>query len=274
MGALQSTYLHMEEVSNKKQKQRAAKFAASSRGQRMQNSSRMKRYTAERDKALRKGADLRAAQEADDSTGERVWFSRCILNGRLQHWVLITYGTKYELRRDRNVGPGDEAQYVCNIRPYSIDQERRDMALTELGIPDVDGYYVCLIGWTQLPKEQVDAACHETLAGFGEYKLLRNNCQHFLKAMAARILKDTAADYGWFMSNTKTQYQKDQWLRPPPAEMMMHILARQQQALNIANQNQLQTQTQMQLQMQNQLQMQMQMQMQTQMMTQAGGMGA
>ena len=78
------------------------------------------------------------------------------------------------------------------------------------------------------------------MAEFGEYSLLRNNCQKFLRNLSDKILINVkAADYPWFMSNTKTKYQKDQWLLPPPAEMMLRNLdrMRQQQMQNMNMQN-------------------------------------
>lgn len=300
--------LSVQHSRNEHMKARAKKFANSRRGKRMMDSSKMKRYAEKREAALEKGAELRKGQEEDMSKGERVWFSRCILNGRLQHWVLMTHGMKYELRRGRyhssttpqnadtnaKVVEGESKdEYVCNVKPYTIDQEKRDISLTKLLIPEVDGYYICLIGWTHLAEPDVTTIAQAILSAFGRYDLLRNNCQDFLRQLAEKILIGSkAADFDWFMSNTKTKYQKDQWLKPPPDEMLMRMLGRmqaQQQALNnnlihqaqtqmhthMQTQMQIQMQTQLQAQLQtqlqSQLQMQMQIQMQVQMMAAAGG---
>ncbi|KAH8888961.1 hypothetical protein GQ53DRAFT_748507 [Thozetella sp. PMI_491] len=297
MGGLMNMYLSLQHSRNEQMKERAQKLANSSRGKRMMNSGRMKSYIKKREAALQEGASLRKAEEEDTSKGERVWFSRCILNGRLRHWVLLTHGMKYELRRSDHLGKDgagansqtSENEYVCNIQPYTIDQEKRDISLTELLVPEVDGYYVCLIGWTRMTEPQVSAVAQAALSSFGTYKLVRNNCQDFLRLVAEKILTGPkAADFEWFMSNTKTKYQKDQWLKPPPEEMLMRMLNRamaQSQMMQIQMQNQMQQQMQnqmqiqmqnqiqlqLQTQLQNQLQMQMQMQMQTQMMSSMGG---
>jgi hypothetical protein len=297
-----STPLALQYERDQRAKRKAAEFAQSKRGQKMMNSSRMKRYKEKREKVLKEGADLRQAQEHDTAKGEQVWFSRCILNGRLQHWVLMTHGMKYELRRREHVegesagqepkgktGDGDGA-YVCNIKPYTIDQERRDLSLTKLLTPEVDGYYICLIGWTRLSQAQTAEIAQTVLSSFGKYSLLRNNCQDFLRQLAEKILiSPKAADFDWFMSNTKTKYQKDQWLKPPPDEMLMRMLVQQQNQM-VAMQNaqhqqshmhmqhmnqqmQQQMQQQLQTQLQMQLQMQMQIQMQNQMMMMSGAPG-
>jgi hypothetical protein len=296
MGGFMDLLLSVQHARNEHMKERAQKLANSKRGKRMMDTWQMKRYIKKREAALQKGVDLRKGQEEDTSKGERVWFSRCILNGRLQHWVLLAHGMKYELRRrdhvdkdspdtnTNNQGVENEGkskgEYVCNIKPYTIDQEQRDISLTKLLIPDVDGYYICLVGWTHLTEPEVNTIAQAVLSSFGRYSLLRNNCQDFLRQLAEKILiGPKAADFDWFMSNTKTKYQKDQWLKPPPEEMLMHMISRmmaQQQALNnsLINQSQTQMQIQLQSQMQIQLQNQLQMQMQTQMISTMGGAGA
>ena len=302
MGGFMGFLLGVQHSRNEQKKVKSQKFANSRRGQRIMDSGQMKRYIKKREAALQKGADLRKGQEEDISKGERVWFSRCILNGRLQHWVLLTHGMKYELRRRDHLNKGfpdsntdnqdvqnegeSTGEYVCNIKPYTIDQERRDISLTKLLIPEVDGYYICLVGWTRLTEPEVNNIAQTVLSSFGRYSLLRNNCQDFLRQLAEKILiASKAADFDWFMSNAKTKYQKDQWLKPPPEEMLMRMIngmMAQQQAMNISlvNQNQIQMQMQNQMlmqnqiQMQNQMQMQIQSQMQMQMQMQMGGAGA
>lgn len=304
MGGFTELLLSAQYARSEHMKERARKFANSKQGKRAMESSRMKRYIKKRDATLRKGADLRKGQEEDTSKGERVWFSRCILNGRLKHWVLLTHGMKYELRRRDHVGKDspdtntnnqdveNKGEYICNIKPYTIDQEKRDISLTQLLIPDVDGYYICLVGWTRLTEPQVNTIANTVLSSFRRYSLLRNNCQDFLRQLAERILiGPKAADFDWFMSNTKTKYQKDQWLKPPPEEMLMRMIdtmammtqaqnnlniQTQTQQLQNQNQTQLQNQIQMQIQtqMQTQLQNQLQMQIQTQMQMTMGGAGA
>lgn len=277
----------LEADKRRKQKQ-MAKFAKSKRGQRALNSKRMKKYQEKRLKALQPEVDRRLREEQDHTRGEQVWFSRYILNGRLRHWVLMTHGNKYELRRSENIvqkqrqgqeqreeeeGPKgtEDHTFTFHITPSTIDEEKRKAALAETSIPEIDGFYVCLIGWTGKPKAEVDQICSSIFQQqFGTYHLLWKNCQHFLRMLAEQIItddhgagaKNKAADYAWFESNTKTRYQKTQSLMPPPLEFLIRM--QQANATMMQNQVQMQNQNQMQMQMQMQNQIQMQMQMQNQ----------
>ena len=275
-------FVHSVLEADKRRKQKQmAKFAKSKRGQRVLNSKRMKRYQEKRLKALQPEVDRRLREEQDHTKGEQVWFSRYILNGRLRHWVLMMHGNKYELRRSDNVGVKEskeerpeEIKFTYHMTPCTVDEEKRRAALAESSTPEVDGFYVCLIGWTTKTKAEVDRACTSVFEQFGKYHLLWKNCQHFLRMFADQILASKAADYGWFNDNTKTRYQKTQDLMPPPLEYLMKMLQSQQviqsqiQNQIIQNQMQNQMQNQIQMQLQNQIQNQMQMQMQNQMMMQ------
>ena len=245
-----------------------AEFAKTERGQRALNSKRMVKYREKRLKAMRPDVERRLREEEDHTKGEQVWFSRYILNGRLRHWVLMTHGNKYELRRAENVDgehgqeQAGEQEFTYHVTPFTIDEEKRNVALLETNLPDVDGFYVCLIGWTTKTKGEVDAACKSVFQQFGEYHLLWKNCQHFLRMLGEQIIVAKAADYPWFQSNTKTRYQKTQSLMPPPLEFLLKI--QMQQQIQIQAQTQTQIQSQMQQQMQNQIQQQIQMQIQNQ----------
>ena len=284
------------EADKRRKEKQMEKFSQTKRGQRVLNSTQMVRYKEKRLKAMQPDVDRRLREEEDYTKGQQVWFSRYIYNGRLKHWVLMTHGNKYELRRSENVGQNNgeerqgEMEFTYHVTPFTIDEEKRKAALAESSLPDVDGFYVCLIGWTTKTKEEVDSACRSVFQSFGTYHLLWKNCQDFLRMLAEQILATKAADYPWFNSNTKTRYQKTQSLMPPPLEFLMKMqeqmtvmmqtqLQNQQTQLQFQTQLQNQNQTQMQMQIQNQMQMQiqnqMQMQMQTQMQMQnAGGMGA
>lgn len=288
------------EADKQRKDKQMAKFSQTKRGQRVMNSTQMVRYKEKRLKAMQPDVDRRLREEEDHTKGQQVWFSRYIYNGRLKHWVLMTHRNKYELRRSENVGQknGEERQgemeFTYHVTPFTIDEEKGKAALAESSLPDVDGFYVCLIGWTTKTKEEVDLACRSVFQSFGTYHLLWKNCQDFLRMLAERILASRAADYPWFNSNTKTRYQKTQSLMPPPLEFLMKMqeqmtammqaqLQNQQTQLQYQTQLQLQNQTQnqMQIQLQNQIQNQMQMQIQNQMQMQmqmqmqnAGGMGA
>lgn len=272
--------LSLLEADKKRKEKRMAKFAKTKRGQRAMNSKRMVRYREKRLKAMQPDVEQRLREEEDHTKGQQVWFSRYIQNGRLRHWILITHGNKYELRRSENVEKGNdkerpgELDFTYHVAPSTIDEEKRKAAMTELSVPDVDGFYVCLIGWTHKTKEEVDLACKSVFQSFGEYHLLWKNCQDFLRLLAEQILVAKAADYSWFKSNTKTRYQKTQSLMPPPLEFLLKMqqqMTAQMQAqvqsqiqLQTQNQIQLQTQLQIQNQIQNQIQMQIQMQIQNQ----------
>lgn len=285
MGAV----LSLMEANKRRQQRKMAEFAKTKRGQRAMNSKRMVKYREKRIKAMQPDVERRLKEEADRTKGQQVWFSRYIYNGRLRHWVLMTHGTKYELRRSENTAEAKAAErsgeqkFTYHVAPFTIDEERRKAALAETSLPDVDGFYICLIGWTNKSKEEVDLACKSAFQQFGEYNLLWRNCQDFLRLLAEQILVAKAVDFPWFSSNTKTRYQKTQALMPPPLEFLLKMQQQfaaqmqtqmQNQQIQLQNQMQLQTQMQIQNQIQNQIQMQMQIQMQNQMQMQAGGMGA
>ena len=267
-----------------------AKFAQTKRGQRVMNSKKMVRYREKRLKAMQPDVERRLREEEDHTKGQQVWFSRYIYNGRLRHWVLMTHGKKYELRRSENVEEESgkerlgESKFTYHMTPFTIDEEKRKAALAESSLPDVDGFYVCLIGWTTKSKEEVDLACRSVFQHFGTYNLLWRNCQDFLRMLAEQILVAKAADYSWFNSNTKTRYQKTQSLMPPPLEFLLKMQLQmraqmqaqiQNQQIQLQNQTQMQIQNQIQMQIQNQIQMQMQNQIQNQIQMQnVGGMGA
>ncbi|KAL6722200.1 hypothetical protein ACLMJK_001307 [Lecanora helva] len=254
------------EADKRRKQRKMAEFAKTKRGQRMMKSKRMVKYKEKRLKAMQPEVERRLREEKDHSKGQQVWFSRYINNGRLRHWVLMTHGNKYELRRTENVQRqtgeerAGEQEFTYHVSPFTVDEEKRQAALAESSLPEVDGFYVCLIGWTTKSKEEVDSACRSVLQQFGKYNLLWKNCQDFLRMLAEQIIASKAADYSWFNSNTKTRYQKTQSLMPPPLELLM----RMQQQMNAAMQGQIQTQNQIQLQMQNQIQLQMQLQIQNQ----------
>ena len=198
------------------------------------------RLLDERERRLDIEVQKRRSEESDTMPGSHVWFSRYIHHGSLKHWVLIIDDTKYELRRNISTG-----KYVYNIAEWSIDQEKREAALAERKIPDVDGYYVCLIGWTRLAADELRDTCEQVLRQFGSYNLLWNNCQDFLQRFADRIISRKALDWSWFRENTKTEYQDSQKLPPPPeaiiaANQSAMVQQQQQQQNNIQNQQMIQ----------------------------------
>ena len=262
--------LNWIEAQEKKREKQMTEFLETPRGQRVMESSQMKKYQEKRLKALQPDVERRLKEEEDDKKGQQVWFSRYISNGRLRHWVLMTHGYKYELRRvndeSREEGAGT-TKFTPKVMPFTIDEEKRNAALAESSVPDVDGFYVCLIGWTTKTKEQVDDACWSVQKDFGQYDLLWNNCQDFLRMFAERIIVTQAIDHPWFLSNTKPRYQKTQSLKPPPVEFLLMRQGQLTAQMQTQIQNQIQSQIQNQIQLQIQLQIQNQMVIQNQMQT-------
>jgi hypothetical protein len=95
--------------------------------------------------------------------------------------------------------------------------DKREKYLEREDKPYADGYYVCWIGWTNNTHEEVNRAFEDAKQVFGLYSLF-NNCQHFLKQFAAKIIdpRYRAADYGWFKDNVESEYQK--LLKLPPTQ--------------------------------------------------------
>ncbi|KAH6894515.1 hypothetical protein B0T10DRAFT_590133 [Thelonectria olida] len=173
--------------------------------------------------ATRGQVKQRLLQDSDTTRGERVWFSHHTWNGQLKHWALITHGYKYELRAAnpnlRAIENGDRIRdgwtsvggwgrrYQYNISPCRVDEEKRRAAIKNSRSPEVDGFYVSMIGWTNKTKAEVDAACIATAAKFGFYNLFFNNCQHFLRTFAVEIVDDKAQDWAWFANSTASSYR-------------------------------------------------------------------
>ncbi|KIV84973.1 hypothetical protein PV11_00718 [Exophiala sideris] len=202
-------------------------------------------FDEERHAGMLKNNDLRRSQEEDTGRGTPVWFSRWIKNGNLRHWVLYTHHTKYELRLPTDMTSLAKlaktilstSQYICKPAQWDKEEEIMEMRreyLEREGKPytDAEGYYICLIGWTNHSKEEIDVTFANVAERLGSYNVYRN-CQWFLKHFAKEILTDQeAADYGWFSQNIKTEYQK--LLELPPTN---EIVAYQHQMLQAAASN-------------------------------------
>jgi hypothetical protein len=200
------------------------------------------KFESKRAESMNKETSLRRQQEDDETKGQRVWFSRWIENGSLRHWVLYTHHTKYELRLPPNTTRLDmlkktflsTSNFVC--QPAEWDREAELMQMREAYLeredkPYADGFYICLIGWTNSTPDQVNQAFEEARQESGRYSLF-NNCQHFLKRFAVKILDPRwhAADYGWFKDNVDTEYQELLKL-PPTQEIVDFQLKMLQQAM-------------------------------------------
>lgn len=161
-------------------------------------------------KKLEPEISLREKQEQDQSRGRNVWFSRHIKQGSWKHWIIIIDNVKYELRQNH-----ETRGFYVNIAPYLIDHERRKTAREETYFPEYDDYHVCLIGWTKMKPTELETSAREVGEGW-DYNKITNNCQHYLKLLADKILvEEKAADYPWFQENTRTEYLNSR--APPPS---------------------------------------------------------
>ncbi|KAI1186139.1 hypothetical protein F5B17DRAFT_405098 [Nemania serpens] len=235
------------------------------------------REVAKKDAQMKEEVEKRKSEEDDATKGKQIWFSRYIQNGRFKHWVIVIEDTKYELRRDDASG-----KYVANVASWTIQKEKREAAIAERMMPDVDGYYICLIGWTTKQPQDLRKICDDVMAEFGKYNIVWNNCQNFLQAFADRIISEKAMDWSWFRENTKTEYQEAQALKiPTPDEIIAANRAAAQQQLNAQNQQRIhhnlhamserihmQSHSNMQNQMQQQIMQQQQIQLQQMQMNQ------
>lgn len=169
----------------------------------------------------------RAAQEADTTSGQQVWFSRYICGGTARHWRLVARGTKYELRKDLC---GEDYSYDHSLWTMLDESEQANHA--EVTIPGVDGHYICLIGWTTKSQQQIQSAFDETRNEYGEAVLPPGKCGKFLQGFASKIVSKSAVDRQWFNDNCKTLVQPGQTMpRPPPALISARILSQQQTRL-------------------------------------------
>ncbi|KAK7421075.1 hypothetical protein QQX98_002433 [Neonectria punicea] len=133
--------------------------------------------------------------------------------------ALLTHEYKYELRlaispkkrlkvpdiekgiliRDRWTSMGRWGRYYeYRIQPCTLDEECHREAVTKDQFPAVAGFYSSLIGWTRKSKAEVDADCKATFEKLGRYSLVGNNCQHFVRNFAVKIVEDKAEDWEWF----------------------------------------------------------------------------
>ncbi|KAF4851765.1 hypothetical protein CGCSCA4_v003228 [Colletotrichum siamense] len=93
---------------------------------------------------------------------------------------------------------------------YASDMEQRDRAIATRGRPDVQikgGLVsIVLIGWTDKTKDQVDEAFWQVEKNFGDYHLLNNNCQHFVRNLADLIVSKKSQDWNWFRKMSLKSY--------------------------------------------------------------------
>lgn len=206
---------------------------------------------------IREQVQIREEQERRISPGlRRVWFSRCLEYGHLQHWALGIDGVdgseakKYELGQVRAgpspnesarlnpSGSGSREEYTFKIKPWNLDMQRREANVFNQLVPVTGNksdnnptpsnsppseFYVCLIGWTELSDDGLANKAQEIMEGFGTYNLIFNNCQSWAIQSATSIIAEDkrAADWEWFETNTKTPYQAMVKLQAPEAIVWM-----------------------------------------------------
>ncbi|KAI2820518.1 hypothetical protein CBS115989_3648 [Aspergillus niger] len=152
--------------------------------------------------ALDKIVAARLEQESSTAQGEPIFLSHYISQGQFRHWVMHTYGHKYELRQRRDSDGG----YAAKISSSSLDLNTYRYSLLASYSPRVGSYFYSMIGWTTLPKERIDEHSRQLSASFGTYGLLRNNCHDFLQRLADTIVTTRAPDWAWFRYNTVSNY--------------------------------------------------------------------
>ncbi|OQD98292.1 hypothetical protein PENSOL_c009G02721 [Penicillium solitum] len=148
--------------------------------------------------AIDKIVTARLQKESNTKSGEPVFLSHYILQGRLRHWVLHVHNHKYELRQRVADESHPEPYYAAAIAPSGFNLKKYQQSITVHHSPEVGSYFYSMIGWTKLSKEQVDQKCLEVSTGFGEYALLSNNCHDFLQRLADKIITTKAPDWDWF----------------------------------------------------------------------------
>ncbi|KAJ3720438.1 hypothetical protein C8R42DRAFT_89104 [Lentinula raphanica] len=97
------------------------------------------------------------------------------------HFVLYTTTNKYELRLDR----------ATNFRPYFLHRPcREDEVDAAKGSPR---YHMFVCGWTDRNHEELVRIFEETIARFGEYNRVTNNCRTFLQSGCIQIVRTMSA---------------------------------------------------------------------------------
>ncbi|KAJ3776181.1 hypothetical protein FB446DRAFT_324547 [Lentinula raphanica] len=97
------------------------------------------------------------------------------------HFVLYTTTNKYELRLDR----------ATNFRPYFLHRPcREDEVDAAKGSPR---YHMFVCGWTDRNHEEIVRIFEETIARFGEYNRVTNNCRTFLQSGCIQIVRTMSA---------------------------------------------------------------------------------
>lgn len=152
--------------------------------------------------AIHGAYQARRAQEATTDKGDPVFINRYMSAGRLRHYVLAVRDWKYELRRDES--NTSKSIFVCK-QGFDITTNppgRRWLPGAGRGrIPGYgdafDGYTTSgyryenlMYGWTSKTHEEIVVDGQETIVRYQPYNLWSNNCQEFVRELAASITVD------------------------------------------------------------------------------------
>jgi hypothetical protein len=127
---------------------------------------------------------------------EAVWYSWNSEWGAWKHVVLYAHQHKFELRLEEGSG---KPIYNCKPCELPAGATRRAVGplatLSSLFRNEEHSYR--LIGWTSLDLYTIDEICRDGIANFGRYVLPFNNCQHFAKEVAGRIIPKNQRAWDW-----------------------------------------------------------------------------
>ncbi|KAJ2979339.1 hypothetical protein NQ176_g3316 [Zarea fungicola] len=167
-------------------------------------------------KALAEIVKARLRNESSHELGEPVFVSHYIKNGVFRHWALHAHGHKFELRRKvppslfewqgstSLLAAGKYYESAVGNSGFSMEIYKRSVLARYS--PEVGQYYYSMVGWTTLSKDEIQQRSVELFQRFGNYKLVSNNCQDFLRALANEIVTAKAPDWAWLQSGSMRSY--------------------------------------------------------------------
>jgi hypothetical protein len=153
---------------------------------------------------------IRSRQERRKDLGDKVYLTAYSHYRRLRHQCLVVRGVKYEVRQDR-----ETKRYYWKPTPAYDMSNHDDEMLVHPWFEGIIQRYIPwlrmpkiiplwnsrLVGWTTISDEEILRACGETWNENPDYSLLSNNCQHFARRVADKIIPpDHRATYTfwWF----------------------------------------------------------------------------
>lgn len=145
--------------------------------------------------AIEKIVTAGLGSESSTTSGERIFLSHYIHQGRLRHWALHVYGHNYELGRVLVEGSGKHEHHQASISTSGFGLQEYQQSLATHYSPTVGNYFYIMMGWTALSTEEIDRKCHQAGKTFGSYAPLTNNCHDFLQSFADKIVTNKAPDW-------------------------------------------------------------------------------